>query len=45
LRIFASLARDEGKYVIIVIHSSKVTSVADEVWGIKDGRLLFIKQA
>lgn len=42
---FASLACDEGKCVIIVTHSSKVTSIADEVWGIKDGRLLFIKQA
>jgi putative ABC transport system ATP-binding protein len=44
LRIFASLARNEGKCVIIVTHSNKVTPIADEVWGIKDGRLLFVKQ-
>lgn len=45
LDIFATLAREEGKCVIIVTHSNKVTDVADEVWGIQDGRLLFIKQS
>jgi len=42
LNILMSLAHDEGKCVIIVTHSKKVTSVADEVWGISDGKLLFI---
>ena len=45
LKILSSLAHNEGKCVIIVTHSKKVTSVADEVWGINDGELLFIKQA
>ena len=39
LKILISLARDEGKCVIIVTHSKEVSSVADEVWGMKDGRL------
>lgn len=39
LRILTSLAHDEGKSVIIVTHSNKVTSIADEVWGMKDGNL------
>ncbi len=39
LDILASLARDDGKCVIIATHSKKVTSIADEVWGINDGRL------
>lgn len=45
LDIFKSLARDEGKCVIIVTHSKKVTAIADEVWGINDGKLLFVKYA
>lgn len=43
LKIFVSLAHDDGKCVIIVTHSRKVTSIADEVWGINDGKLLLIK--
>jgi len=43
LNILTSLARNEGKCVIIVTHSKKVTSIADEVWGINDGKLLFVK--
>lgn len=43
LKILTSLAHDDGKCVIIVTHSKKVTSIADEVWGINDGRLLLIK--
>lgn len=43
LKIFTSLAHDEGKCVIIVTHSKKVTSFADEILGINDGRLILIK--
>jgi len=45
LDIFAALAREESKCVIIVTHSNKVTAIADEVWGIQDGRLLFVKES
>lgn len=45
LSIFTSLARDKGKCVIIATHSNKVASIADEVWGINDGRLLFVKHS
>jgi len=37
LKIFTRLARDEGKCVIIVTHSKKVTTIADEVWGLDKG--------
>ena len=37
LKILKSLARDEGKCVIIVTHSKKVTSIADEVWSVDKG--------
>ncbi|MFG1731116.1 ATP-binding cassette domain-containing protein [Paenibacillus sp. 843] len=43
LNILMSLAHDQGKCVIIVTHSKKVTSVADEVWGLSEGKLLYIK--
>lgn len=43
LRILTSLAHSEGKCVIIVTHSKKVSSIADEVWGMKDGDLTFVK--
>lgn len=42
LKILTSLAHDEGKCVIIVTHSRRVTSIADEVWGIHDGKLLLV---
>ena len=42
LKILASLAHDEGKCVLIVTHSKKVSSIADEVWGMKDGNLSFV---
>ncbi|MDR2572244.1 MAG: ATP-binding cassette domain-containing protein, partial [Oscillospiraceae bacterium] len=45
LRILTSLAHEDGKCVIIVTHSQKVTSIADEVWGINNGKLLFVKQS
>jgi putative ABC transport system ATP-binding protein len=37
LKIFASLAHDEGKCVIIVTHSRRATAIADELWGIDRG--------
>lgn len=43
LKILTSLAHNEDKCVIIVTHSKRVTSVADEVWGINDGRLILLK--
>ena len=44
LKILTSLAHEDGKCVIIVTHSKKVTSIADEIWGMKDGNLTFVKQ-
>ena len=37
LKIFSRLAHEEGKCVIIVTHSQKVTGIADEVWGLDKG--------
>ena len=37
LKIFTRLAHDEGKCVIIVTHSKKVTTIADEIWGLDKG--------
>jgi len=37
LKIFESLAHDEGKCVIIVTHSKKVSAIADEIWGLDKG--------
>jgi len=37
LEIFQSLARVDGKCVIIVTHSENVTAIADEVLGLEDG--------
>jgi len=37
LKIFSRLARDEGKCVIIVTHSKRVTGIADEMWGLDKG--------
>ena len=39
LNIFTALAHEDGKCVIIVTHSNKVTSIADIVYGIKDGKM------
>ena len=44
LNILTSLAHNEDKCVIIVTHSKKVSSIADEVWGMKDGKLSFMNQ-
>lgn len=37
LKIFESLAHEEGKCVIIVTHSKKVTTIADEILGLEKG--------
>ena len=39
LKLFTALAHEDGKCVIIVTHSNKVTSIADIVYGIKDGKM------
>jgi len=39
LKIFTALAHKDNKCVIIVTHSKKVTSIADKVYNIKDGRI------
>ncbi|MBU5483271.1 ABC transporter ATP-binding protein [Clostridium sp. MSJ-11] len=43
LKIFTSLAHKTNKCVIIVTHSKKVTSVADVVLGISEGKLIQVK--
>lgn len=43
LAILTSLAHTDGKCVIIVTHSKKVASVADEVWSMKDGNLTLME--
>lgn len=43
METFLNLAHKENKCVIIVTHSKKVSSYADEVRGIADGNLLFIR--
>jgi putative ABC transport system ATP-binding protein len=43
LKIFTALAHEEGKCIIIVTHSKKVTSIADEVLGINDGKISMVK--
>jgi putative ABC transport system ATP-binding protein len=40
LEILSKLAREDNKCVIIVTHSENVTNIADEVIGIRGGRLL-----
>ena len=44
LKILTSLAHDEGKCVIIVTHSKKVSSIADAIFGMKDGKLMPVNQ-
>ncbi|WP_040329091.1 ABC transporter ATP-binding protein [Clostridium ihumii] len=43
MNILLSLAHKSNKCVIIVTHSKKVCTYLDEIWGLKDGKLLFIK--
>ena len=44
LNIFRALAHQENRCVIIVTHSRRVTSIADVVYGIQDGRLSIVQQ-
>ena len=44
LKIMTSLAYNDGKCVIIVTHSKRVSSVADEIWNMKNGVLTSVKQ-
>lgn len=44
LKILTSLAHQDGKCVIIVTHSTKVSACADEKWLMSEGRLLHVKQ-
>jgi len=41
--IFLNLAHENEKCVIIVTHSKKVSSYADEIYGIADGKLIPVK--
>lgn len=41
--ILVSLAHEKNKCVIIVTHSKRVCTYIDEIWGLKSGKLLFIK--
>lgn len=43
MNILLSLAHEHNKCVIIVTHSKKVCTYLDEIWGLKSGKLLFIK--
>ncbi|MDR2572660.1 MAG: ABC transporter ATP-binding protein [Oscillospiraceae bacterium] len=44
LKILSSLAHDEGKCVIIVTHSKRVSSIADEILNMKDGKLTSVNK-
>ncbi|MCL2740655.1 MAG: ATP-binding cassette domain-containing protein [Oscillospiraceae bacterium] len=44
LSAFSSLAREEGKCVIIVSHSRKVAAIADVVFGIADGAMTELRK-
>jgi putative ABC transport system ATP-binding protein len=44
LNIFTRLAHEEDKCVIIVTHSENVTAIADEVIGIRSGKLKKMKE-
>ncbi len=44
MHILCSLAHDENKCVIIVTHSKSIAeNYSDELWGLNNGRLVFIK--
>lgn len=43
LNTFSALAHEEGKCIIIVTHSKKVTSIADVIYRTVDGKLTSIK--
>lgn len=41
--ILQNLAHEDGKCVIIVTHSKVVSKYADELWGLNQGNLVFVK--
>lgn len=41
--ILLNLAKKENKCVIVVTHSKTVSKYADELWGLNQGRLVFVK--
>ena len=43
MSIFRTLAHEENKCVIVVTHAKSVSQYADEIWGLNQGRLMFIK--
>lgn len=43
MNIFKSLAHKENKCVIVVTHSKEVSKYADEIWGLNQGNLVFVK--
>lgn len=43
MSILQNLAHDDGKCVIVVTHSKQVSKYADELWGLNQGNLVFVK--
>lgn len=43
MKILQDLAHKDGKCVIIVTHSKEVSHYADELWGLNQGNLTFVK--
>lgn len=43
MNILQRLAHDENKCVIVVTHSKGVAAYADEMWGLNQGKLVFVK--
>lgn len=43
MKILQNLAHNDGKCVIIVTHSKEVSRYADELWGLNQGNLTFVK--
>lgn len=43
MMLLQKLAHDDGKCVIVVTHSKRVSKYADELWGLNQGNLVFVK--
>lgn len=43
MNILLNLAHNDGKCVIVVTHSKQVAKYADELWGLNQGNLVFVK--
>lgn len=43
MKLLQNLAHNEGKCVIVVTHSKQVSKYADELWGLNQGNLVFVK--